>query len=166
MRHAHRNNFFKFFSSNYSDIWKLGDYCREKQSEYRSKGIYTLSNSPSAGLHTPIDILLSREQSFNEQNIINERVRYKRYFFDMATLPKVILHGYCGKNKIPQPIYDCRRVDRQFYCIVTVQDKQYTSVFWSRDARYAEQAAALVCCFHLGLYQENFLVSIGCLYKR
>lgn len=102
----------------------------------------------------------------SEKNIITERIQYKRHVFDMARLPKVVLHGYCGKNNIPQPTYECTRSDRQFYSTVTMQEKQYSSVYWHKKPRYAEQVAALVCCFHLGLYEEDFLLSIGCLHKR
>lgn len=124
--------------------------------------------SPPAGRHTPIDLLMSREKMFNERNIITERIQYNRHFFNIATLPlpKLVLHGHCGKNGIPLPTYECTRTDRQFYSTVTIQDKQYASVIWHRNARYAQQAAALVCCTHLGLYKKDFLLSIGCLHAR
>lgn len=149
-----------------SDIWNLGDYCREKESEYKAKGLHTLFGSPPAGRFTPNDTVLIREQMFAEKNVLTECVHYKRHFFDLATLPKLILHAYCGRHNIPLPTYDCTRSDRQFYSSVTVQDKQYASVFWHRNAKYAQQAAALVACFRLGLYEEDFLLSVGCLHKR
>lgn len=150
-----------FFTSNRSDIWNLGEYCREKQSEYKAKGIHSLSVSPPSGKCTPIETILSREQMFKEKNVITGRVHYKRHFFD--TLPKVILHAYCSKNKLPQPIYHATRHDRQFSSIVTIQESQYGSVYWHKSAKYSSQAAALVACIHFGLYDKDFLSSIGCI---
>ncbi|XP_037034447.1 tRNA-dihydrouridine(20) synthase [NAD(P)+]-like [Bradysia coprophila] len=150
----------------FCDIWNLGDYCRDKQSEYKSKGLQDVIVSPPRGINTPLELILAREEKCSEKNIIHERMQYKRKLFGCYSIPKSILYGYCGRNDIPTPTYDTTRIDRQFYCIITVRDKQYTSVLLQKDERYAQQAAALVCCYHLGLYDEDFLVSIGCLYKR
>ncbi|XP_037034446.1 tRNA-dihydrouridine(20) synthase [NAD(P)+]-like [Bradysia coprophila] len=148
------------------DIWNLGDYCREKQSDYKSKGIQKLSLSPPKGINTPIELILAREEKFSQKNIIHERMQYRRHFFDLDRLPKFVLHKYCVENNIPLPTYDSTRIDRQFNSIITMQDKQYASVFLHKDSRNAQQAAALVCCYHLGFYEEDFLVSMGCLYQR
>ncbi|KAG4069454.1 hypothetical protein HA402_001753 [Bradysia odoriphaga] len=147
----------------FCDIWKLGDYCREKQSQYKSKG---LQDAPPRGIKTPLELILAREEKFSKTNIIHERMEYRRKVFDVNSIPKSILNGYCGRNGIPKPTYETTRINSQFYSIVTVRDKQYTSVLLQKDERDAQQAAALVCCYHLGLYDEDFLVSIGCLYKR
>lgn len=96
---------------------------------------------PPAGSHTPTEIIEKRDWMFSEKNIIPERILFKRHFFDVATLPKVILHGHNGRNKIPLPIYEWRR-GRQFNSVVTIEGKQYSSVFWNKNARYA---AAFVC---------------------
>lgn len=118
------------------------------------------------GIETPIELILAREEKFSEKNIIHERMQYNPKIFDRNRIPKLVLHGHCGKNGIPQPTYENTRIDRQFNSIITLQDKQYTSVLLHKDERYAEQVAALVCCYHLGLYDEDFLVSIGCLHRR
>lgn len=122
--------------------------------------------SCSKGINTPIELILEREEKFSEENVIAERMQYRRHFFDINRLPKVVLHEFCQKNNIPNPTYANTRVDRQFYSIITIQDKRYASVFLHKDSRNAQQAAAIVCCYHMGLYEEDFLVSMGCLYHR
>lgn len=101
----------------------------------------------------------------NEENVIGDWIQYKRQCFGNDR-PKTVLYSYCGKNRIPPPKYESRRVDRQFYSICTFQEKKYSSTVWHRSKKLAEQAAALVCSFHVGLYEEDFLISTGCLFTR
>lgn len=162
----YRCTFSNILLHNFSDYWNLGDYCREKNSEYKTKGIITLDVSPVSGSDTPVELLKSREKMFKGQNIIIEWMQYKRHCFDVATLPKTVIHVYCKKNDIPLPTYDTKRMDRRHYSIIKLQDEQYTTVIWHRNKKVAEQASALVCASHLGLYEEDFLMSVGCLIKR
>lgn len=145
----------------FSDYWNLGDYCREKKSEYKAKGIFSLH---AGDIRTTTELL--SEQSFNDRNIIVEWIKYKRQCFDVVKTPKIVIRAYCDANRIPLPTYETNMVDQQFYSIIKLQDKQYTSVIWHRNKKMAEQAAALVCGFQLGLYDEAFLLSIGCLISR
>lgn len=149
-----------------SDYWNLGDYCREKKSEYKTKGIVSFGVSPVTGIYTPTEVLESREKMFNDKNIIVERMQYNHYRFNVATIPKTVIYAYCDKNKIPLPTYESKRMDRRWYSIIKFNDKEYTSVIWHRNRKVAEQAAALVCAFHLGLYEEDFLLCNGCLSRR
>lgn len=140
----------------------MGDFCREKKSEYKTEGII----STAEDTHTSIKLLKSREQMFNDKNIIIEWMQYKKQCFDAARTPKKEIQLYCDTNQISLPTYESNMIDQRFYSIITLEEKQYTTVIGHRNKRIAEQAAALVCGFRLGLYEEDFLLSIGCLIER
>lgn len=125
----------------------------------------------AGSIHLTTEILKSREQMFNDRNIIIEWMQYKKQYFDAYRNPKQTIREYCDKNGIPLPTYETnmsstKHQRHQFYSIITYEGKKFTSVFWNRNKTTAEQSAALVCAFHLGLYEEYFLQSIGCLINR
>lgn len=148
---------------NCSNLFGLGEYCREKQSEQEQKGINTWSLVPSIGDSTPESTLLLREQRLNEENVINERVLYKSKIFEYDCHPKRLIHAYCGRNKLPLPTYEHERYDREYSTIVSHQGKKYASVMWHREKDLGEQAAAVVLCLHLRIYEREFLQSLGCM---
>lgn len=114
----------------------------------------------------PNEILDFRRQFYKDENINFTLMRFQRKYFSYDTLPKVLLHGYAGRNKIPYPTYETRREDRLHYTIVHFNDKKFASLIWDRDKKHAEQAAALVVCHYLGLFEDHFLTVIGCLLEK
>lgn len=114
----------------------------------------------------PNELVEYRKHIYADENIKFALMRFQRKYFGIDTLPKVLLHGYCGKNKLPMPTYETRREDRLHYSVATFNGQKYASLIWDRERRHAEQSAALVICHHLGLFEEHFLVVIGCLLDR
>lgn len=157
----------KSFLNLCSRPWGLRDYCRQVHKEYEAKGLVHLPCSPLTRLEDiPTEILEYRKQMYEDQNIKFTLMRFQRKYFGLETLPKLLLHGYAGKNKIPMPTYETKREDRLFYSIVTFDGQKYASLIWDREKKLAEQTAALVVCHHLGLFEDHFLTVIGCLLDK
>lgn len=114
----------------------------------------------------PNEILEYRKRLYEDEDITFVLMRFQRKYFSVDTLPKVLIHGYAGRNKIPLPTYETRREDRLFYSVVNFNGQKFASLVWDRERKHAEQAAALVVCHHLGLFEEHFLIVIGCLLDK
>lgn len=80
-------------------------------------------------------------------------------------LPKARLHAWAGKNGHKLPTYNTEQVQKLFRTVLTFNGKKYTSSFWEKNKKFAEQGAALVCLFHLGLTTEEELKKIGSIMK-
>lgn len=93
------------------------------------------------------------------------QVCFIRANFNDLNLPKARLHAWAGKNGQKLPTYDTQQVQKLFRTILTFNGKKYTSSFWEKNKKFAEQGAALVCLFYLGLTTENELKKIGSIMK-
>lgn len=150
-----------------SKFWDLNTYCKEKNALYEAQGLVHLRCSPITRLEdVPNEILEYRKNLYRDENIEFVLMRFQRKYFGLDTLPKVLLHGYAGRNKIPFPQYETRREDRLYYSVVTFNGQKFASLIWSRELKHAEQSAALVVCHHLGLFESHFLTVIGCLLDK
>lgn len=144
----------------------MGDYAREKRKLYNEKGHKSLPLSPMTKYdEIPEEVFKLRKKLIEADNITVTNIKYKRQHFPHYELPKVVLHAYAGRNKFPMPIYETVREERLFRSICTFQNKKYTSMLWERHAKHAEQNAALVCCYHLGLTDKEFLVNMQLLFE-
>lgn len=106
-----------------------------------------------------------RKQKFNDENIEFAKVVYHRKYYDLNTVPKTILYGHAGRNKMKFPVYHTQKSDRLYYTVVTFEEKKYASLVWDREKKYAEQAAALVCMLYNGMIDEEELIENGSLFK-
>lgn len=79
----------------------------------------------------------------------------------MRDLPKSILHAYAVKNFKLIPAYRTQQQDRLFRTVVEFEKKKYSSLYWEKNKRFAEQGAALVCILNLGLINEEVLIKKG-----
>lgn len=111
------------------------------------------------------EILELRKNILNDQDVIYCYMKYKRNYFNFDELPKVILHGFAGRRQIPLPTYETKKMERLYYSVITFDGKKYASLVWERLPKHAEQNAALVCAYYLGLYDEEYLQAIGLLFK-
>lgn len=93
------------------------------------------------------------------------QVCFIRANFNDLNLPKARLHAWAGKNGHKLPTYNTEQVQKLFRTILTFNGKKYTSSFWEKNKKFAEQGAALVCLFHLGLTTEEELKKIGSIMK-
>lgn len=145
----------------------MGDYAREKRRLYREKGHKTLPLSPiSTFNHLTDEVLNVRRGSIENEDVIVSNVKYMRQYFAHYEVPKALLFAHAGRNKIPLPTYETVREERLFRSIAHFQDKKYTSLVWEKCAKHAEQNAALVCCYHLGLIEKQFLTNTNALFEE
>lgn len=80
-------------------------------------------------------------------------------------MPKARLHTWAGKYGVSLPVYKTEQIEKLFRCIITFNDKKYTSTFWEKNKKFAEQGAALVCLFYLGIVSEDDLKQLGSIIK-
>lgn len=148
------------------EVWDLGQYCRSKQLEYHNAGIQGRrqaaprmeddeddENCPNK----KIKISGNLEDDVIQHNICFIRVNYN----NDVQLPKSKLYLYTVRNKLKLPKYDILHKDKLFRAVVQIGSKRYSSSFWEKNKKYAEQAAALVSLFHLGIETRENLIKIG-----
>ncbi|KAL1377936.1 hypothetical protein pipiens_015920 [Culex pipiens pipiens] len=116
------------------DVWDLAPYCRQKQLEYHNAG------------------LQGRRQAAPQPDEQDEN--YKE-------LPKSKLYIYTVKNGLKLPKYESIHKDKLFRAIVLVGERRYSSSFWEKSKKYAEQSAALTCLLHLGVESREKLIANG-----
>lgn len=86
------------------------------------------------------------------------------YFLD-PDLPKSRLHNYAGKRYLKLPVYETQQDDKLFRSIVSFEGKRYSSTFWEKNKKFAEQGAAMVCLLGIGLVTEESLIENGSILK-
>ncbi|CAH2104683.1 unnamed protein product [Euphydryas editha] len=144
-------------------IWDLDKYCQEKQSQYQKMGIQGRWQVHPDELEPPHKKIKSED--INLDNVIKMKVCFIRANFNDLNLPKSQLHAWAGKNGIKLPHYETHQVEKLFCCIITFNGNKYTSTFWEKNKKFAEQGAALVALFHLGLIKEEDLIKLGSVIK-
>lgn len=154
--------------NSHSDIWNLGTYCRQKQGEYETSGM------PCRRTCVPDSLLLrnddisecsgaKRMKSSNDSDVYTRNIAFFRAHYTNKNMPKCILHSYAMKNGYDQPVYTTKQADRLFQSIITFQNKKYSSSYWEKNKRFAEQSSALCCILALGLVNEIDLMKNGSL---
>ncbi|CAH0603176.1 unnamed protein product [Chrysodeixis includens] len=143
-------------------IWGLGEYCHEKQSSYQKQGIQGRWQVSPEDLEPPQK---KAKSDICTADVIQKKVCFIRASFSDTNLPKTKLHAWAGKNGISLPTYQTQQVEKLFRTIITFDNKKYTSTFWEKNKKFAEQGAALVCLFHLGLFTEEDLIKFGSIIK-
>lgn len=144
-------------------IWDFGEYCQEKQSSYQKRGIQGRWQVNPDDLEPPQKKMKSINTDLTDVNQM--KVCFVRANFNDLDLPKSKLHAWAGKNGQKLPVYETQQVEKLFRTIITFNGKKYTSSFWEKNKKFAEQGAALVCLFHLGLMTEEDLVKVGSIIK-
>lgn len=161
------------FSSSYifhSDIWDLGDYCRQKQREFEQKGMHCRRSCvPDSILRRNGDDLNGsdpkRRKHSQDPDVYTRNIAFFRAHYQNKNMPKCILHSYALKNRLDQPVYVTKQEDRLFQTTISFQNQKYASLYWEKNKRFAEQGAALVCILGLGLVNEEDLTKNGSLIK-
>ncbi|XP_049278290.1 tRNA-dihydrouridine(20) synthase [NAD(P)+]-like [Anopheles funestus] len=157
------------------DIWELGDYCRETQLRYHFAGIKgrracrprTHSENGDTGTDET-EPATSKKQCLEETHetdpepLNEENVCFIRSnFTDDNTLPKSKLYLHAVRNGLERAQYDVQQKDKLFRAFVRFDGQRYTSSFWEKNKRYAEQAAALVCLLKRGVESRDELIRNG-----
>lgn len=136
-------------------IWNLGEYCRQKQIEFQSKGMIG-RREVCPDMFSPVRKKL-RTDDVTEHKCAFIRVNY----MSDPELPKSKLIAHCNKLKTKPPKYETICKDKLFRSIVTFDGKRYSSNYWEKNKRFAEQGAALACIYSLGLVEKKELVENG-----
>lgn len=85
--------------------------------------------------------------------------------FNDVNLPKSKLHAWARNNGYKLPEYDTQQIEKLFRTILLFNGKKYTSSFWEKNKKFAEQGAALVCLYQLGIISEQDLIKFGSIIK-
>lgn len=72
---------------------------------------------------------------------------------------------WANKNGYDLPNYNTQQSGKLFRTILKLNDKKYTSSFWEKNKKFAEQGAALVCLNALDLITEDELLQLGSIIK-
>ncbi|XP_053677926.1 tRNA-dihydrouridine(20) synthase [NAD(P)+]-like [Anopheles nili] len=155
------------------DIWDMGEYCRETQLRYHYAGIKgrracrprTLSVSDETGKDGS-EPAASKKQCIEEvepsEPLIEENICFIRSnFTDDKELPKSKLYLHAIRGGLPRAQYEVEQKDKLFRAIIRFDGQRYTSSFWEKNKRYAEQAAALVCLLTRGVESRDELIRNG-----
>ncbi|GBP76712.1 tRNA-dihydrouridine(20) synthase-like [Eumeta japonica] len=144
-------------------IWNLGEYCLQKQLEFQKLGIQGRWQVSPANLEPP-----NKKIKFDnelEDGVMEMKVCFIRANFTDLSLPKSRLHSWATKNNMKLPSYETQQEEKLFRCILTFNGKKFTSSFWEKNKKFAEQGAALVCLHYLGLITEEALIKVGSILK-
>uniref|UniRef100_A0A6P7H2Z5 tRNA-dihydrouridine(20) synthase [NAD(P)+]-like n=1 Tax=Diabrotica virgifera virgifera TaxID=50390 RepID=A0A6P7H2Z5_DIAVI len=142
------------------NIWNLGDYCRQKYLDYQSQGIFGRREIAPDTLDPQRK---KRKTELDDENVdvcLNCAFIRVNYTED-PQLPKSKLIAYCGKNKFSNPKYKVYNEDKLFRAVVSLNEKKYSSSYWEKNKKFAEQGAALVACVALELIDKDQLIKDG-----
>ncbi|XP_034828139.1 tRNA-dihydrouridine(20) synthase [NAD(P)+]-like isoform X1 [Maniola hyperantus] len=144
-------------------IWDLDSYCQEKQSEYQKNGIQGRWQVSPDELEPPNKKL--KVEGINLDGVIKMKVCFIRASFNDTNLPKSQLHTWARKNGFDLPSYKTHQIEKLFCSVLTFNGQIYTSTFWEKNKKFAEQGAALVALFHLKVIREEDLINYGSIIK-
>lgn len=128
-----------------SSIYQLENYYNKINNEWLSKVNDSRINS------TKFD----NETERNNINHIELPVIFDKTVFERYMFPKDMLNKWILKNNIKNPYYETIQIEKQFHSIVHLMNKHYSTPYLEKSKRAAEQSAALVAVFNLGLCNES-----------
>lgn len=151
------------------EVWGLGDYCRSKNKEFRDKGLLGRFQVMPVMLDKDAkDNSVSHKRKIYEENDVSlMRCAFLRNSYTTdSELPKTRLLKWTKENRKKMPIYNTQQEDKLFCSVVTVDGRKYGSSFWEKNKKWAEQGAALVCLYFLGVINEESLSASGNIISR
>ncbi|EEC10364.1 tRNA-dihydrouridine synthase, putative [Ixodes scapularis] len=127
-------------------LWKMEELYStwQKKLQAKAKELKDLSKNDSS------EPTLKRCKVGNEE-VWQMEAKFVRNMFEMSNLPKTTLINWTRKNNYPHPSYKTEAKEKSFRSVVVVDSKRYSSTFLEKSKKYAEQAAALVALYALGL---------------
>ncbi|XP_017487305.1 PREDICTED: tRNA-dihydrouridine(20) synthase [NAD(P)+]-like isoform X1 [Rhagoletis zephyria] len=150
------------------EIWSLGDYCYRKQLELKRRGNFGRREVapgviPDDDTAESPDAKRQKKDALSlDADVIQHNIAFLRSNYNSDTkLPKTMLYTYAGRKSKDIPHYETQRVDKLFRAICSFDGKRYTSSFWEKNKKQAEQGAALVCLLDIGVVSEDDLIKNG-----
>jgi hypothetical protein len=92
-----------------------------------------------------------------EDEAINLCIKFVRTAFKQEDLPKSLLLEYCKGKGLELPSYTTFHVEKSFYSIVAFDGKKYFNSYLEKNKKFAEQGAALVATYEMGLLDRNIV---------
>lgn len=134
-------------------LWDMDAVYSAKQRElhYKAKKLRELQNGDQS-----VECSLKRCKVGNDE-IWQMEAKFIRNMFDMSSLPKTVLINWTRKNNYPHPNYKTEGIEKSFRSTVMVNGKKYSSTHLEKNKKYAEQAAAVVALFALGLIDKSMI---------
>lgn len=139
------------------DVFDMKDYCKQKQIEYQKRGMLMRRDVVPYGENGPVAKRIKLDDGTIEENIAFLRSN----FLKDVDLPKSVLHFYTKKTLRTVPTYVTEQRDKLFRSTLTLSKKKYSSTFWEKNKKSAEQGAALVCLLHLEMVSKQDLMDNG-----
>lgn len=174
------------------EIWNLGDYCRRRQQEIRDRGNVgraDVTPAQNQNKRQKLDLpenetfQLSTEDAAEYEGVISRNMAFLRSTYEKGKpqmissnipffkslpladkqLPKSVLYIHSGRTGKQAPEYVTHRCDKLFRSICSYDGQRFSSSFWEKNKKQAEQGAALVALLHLGELSEETLRENGSL---
>ncbi|KAJ9578807.1 hypothetical protein L9F63_004957 [Diploptera punctata] len=136
-------------------LWNLSEYCYKKQLEFKEKGLLGRHTVVPSSFEPPSKKRKLGEESETDDIIEMKCAFYRNLYASDVELPKTRLLTWARNKGLKHPVYVTQQEDKLFRSIVTLDGKKYTSSFWEKNKRRAEQGAALVCLCALGVVDIN-----------
>uniref|UniRef100_A0A1B6FVG1 DRBM domain-containing protein n=1 Tax=Cuerna arida TaxID=1464854 RepID=A0A1B6FVG1_9HEMI len=133
-------------------LWNLDEYCRQKQLDFREKGMLG---------RRELQVLGTKRRKLSGDVITQRCIFLRNLYPDDTDLPKTKLLTWVRKNGLNQPQYKTVQVDKLFQSIVTVGFNNYSSSCWEKSKKWAEQSAAIACLSSLGIFDIKTLKENG-----
>lgn len=145
-----------FSSSLPSEIWNLQDYCQQKQRKHLAKGHKSVVKIPRNPANKLQNIFKQRKTIYENCNISLAMVKFSSSSIRSNLSPKHLLKEYAERANIPQPVYKTEREGRNWYSIVEIMGKKYSSLLWESTGDKAEENSALACMYELKLAEQEY----------
>lgn len=140
------------------DVFNLKEYCVAKQLEYQKQGLVRRDAGPQSD-----DAPAAKRAKLNT-DVLEENVAFIRSnYIKNEDFPKTILHTFTKKKLRTVPTYTTQQNDRFFRATLKLDGKSYSSTYWEKNKKCAEQGAALAALLFLGLVTRQELVDNGSL---
>ncbi|XP_065340363.1 tRNA-dihydrouridine(20) synthase [NAD(P)+]-like [Cloeon dipterum] len=147
-------------------LWDLGDFCSNIQEE-RRKMIGAVSNGKAETIEGERTAKRRKHEQddTSSTDMVTLPCIYQRglYVKKDADLPKTRLLMWSRQNSFDQPAYSTTQVEKLFRAVLEVNNVKYTSSYWEKNKRFAEQGAALVALVSLGLESKEKALKEGSL---
>ncbi|XP_037938315.1 tRNA-dihydrouridine(20) synthase [NAD(P)+]-like [Teleopsis dalmanni] len=147
------------------EIWNLGEYCYTKQLEFKEKGNFGRREVAPGHIPDAEGPDLKRQKLEVPElprDVIECNIAFLRSNYTADTqLPKTMLYTFSCQQQKQKPIYETQGINKLFRTICAYDGKKYTSSFWEKNKKQAEQGAALVCLLNIGVVSEDSLIRNG-----
>ncbi|XP_041375440.1 tRNA-dihydrouridine(20) synthase [NAD(P)+]-like [Gigantopelta aegis] len=119
-------------------IWNMSDQYNKVLEERKKKKAKLVKQNGAD------DAGIKRRKLEDGKTLFELPVRFIRMNYPDAVSPKQLLHNWCLKNHC-KAHYDTveRPEDRCFNSVITLGDIKYTTPYWEKTKRHAEQGAAI-----------------------